>query len=317
MDAEVIVAGAGPVGLMLAGELAARGIDTAVLERLPRPVTTPLPAERATQLGATLHGGCEVTGFEQDERGVTVRLAAGGPVRTVRAAYLVGCDGARSRVREAAGIAFPRTGPAPDTRQAQRYRDRRVFLAGDSAHRRYPPGARSLDLGLQDAVNLGWKLAGHIAGWAPPGLLDTYHTERHPVAAAGVRYDPGDPDAHPLAGRSAPDLTLHVDGGARPLATTLHAGGPVLLDLADDPQVRSAVAGWADRVSVGRYRCPGRPDLAALLVRPDGYVAWAAGSQEPPTRGLVDALRRWFGEPLRRVAVTAGRGGTTLLLDQR
>jgi NADPH-dependent 2,4-dienoyl-CoA reductase/sulfur reductase-like enzyme len=287
MDAEVIVAGAGPVGLTLAGELAARGIDTAVLERRPRPTgdrptdTRPL-AERAAELGATLHHGCEVAGFEQDERGVTVRLAEGGPVRTVRAAYLVGCDGAHSRVREAAGIAFPGTGSAPDARQAERYRDRRVFLAGDSAHIHYPDCGQGPDLGLRDAVNLGWKLAGHIAGWAPPALLDTYHTERHPIAAAV--YDPGDPDAHPLTGRSAPDLTLHGDGGARPLTATLRAGGPVLIDLADDPDVRAAAAGWA----AGPHECPARA-----------------------RSGLVDALRRWFGEPLRRVAATAGRAGTT------
>jgi 2-polyprenyl-6-methoxyphenol hydroxylase-like FAD-dependent oxidoreductase len=402
---------------------------------LPLPATTRLLAERAAELGATLHHGCEVAGFDQDLAGVTVRLAAGGPIHTVRAGYLVGCDGARSRVREAAGIAFPGTastlstidaevrltdpdgipsgwirtprgcavisvhpdggfsrvvaidfsGPAADrcapvtldelaatvgrilgrpvpmadlrcaqrygdvTRQAERYRDRRVFLAGDSAHVHYPVTGDGLDLGLRDAANLGWKLAAHIAGWAPPGLLDTYHTERYPVAAAflahtraqtallnpderldplralfaelirfadvdrfvsgraraaDVRYDPGGPDAHPLAGRPAPDLTLYGEGGVRRLAATLHAEGPVLLDLAGDWDVRAVAAGWGDRVSVARYRCPARPDLAALLVRPDGYVAWAAGPHESPARtrrGLVDALRRWFGEPLRRV----------------
>src|SRR5438477_321339 len=70
------------------------------------------------------------------------------------------------------------------TRQAERYRDGRVFLAGDSAHVHYPVCDRDLDLGLQDATNLAWKLAGHLAGWAPPGLLDTYHAERFPIAAA-------------------------------------------------------------------------------------------------------------------------------------
>jgi 2-polyprenyl-6-methoxyphenol hydroxylase-like FAD-dependent oxidoreductase len=454
MDAEVIVAGAGPVGLMLAAELAARGVDTAVLEartelyggaanghaRQPLPpghfaglarrptAATPaveptarMLAARAVEFGATVHRGCAVEGFTQDEDGVTVRLADGAPVHTVRAAYLIGCDGAHSRVREAAGIAFPGTGPTLDTidaevrltdpdevpsgwirtphgcavvavhpdggfsrvvaidftrpaadrcapvgldevaatvgrilgrpvpmaelraghrygdvtRQAERYRDRRVFLAGDSAHIHYPVCGRGLDLGLQDAANLAWKLAGHLAGWAPPGLLDTYHAERYPIAAAfhahtraqtallhpderldpvralfaelirfaevdrfvaakgaDGRYDPGAPDAHPLAGRLAADIPLGTTPGR----------GPVLLDLSDDPEVRAAAAGWADRVSISRYPCPARPDLAALLVRPDGYVAWAAGRHESPARrrtGLLDALRRWFGEPTR------------------
>ena len=353
MDAEVIVAGAGPVGLMLAGELAARGVDTAVLEA--RTELYGGAANGAVQFGATVHRGCAVEGFTQDEDGVTVRLADGAPVRTVRAAYLIGCDGAHSRVREAAGIAFPGTGPTLDpidaevrltelraghrygdvTRQAERYRDGRVFLAGDSAHVHYPVCDRDLDLGLQDATNLAWKLAGHLAGWAPPGLLDTYHAERFPIAAAchahtraqtavlhpderldpvralsaelirftevdrfvaakeaDARYDPGGPDAHPLAGRLARDLAPDPAPGR----------GPVLLDLSDDPEVRTAAAGWTDRVSISRYRCPSRPDLAALLVRPDGYVAWAAGRHESPARrriGLLDALRRWFGEPTR------------------
>jgi len=324
VDAEVIVAGAGPVGLMLAGELAARGVDTAVLEaRTELSGTARLLAARAVELGATVHLGCPVEGFTQDGDGVTVRLADSAPVHTVRAAYLIGCDGAHSRVREAAGIAFPDTGPtidaevrltAPDdvTRQAQRYRDGRVFLAGDSAHIHYPVCGRGLDLGRQDAANLAWKLAAHLAGWAPPGLLDTYHAERYPIAAAfhpqtgaDVRYDPGGPDAHPLAGRPAPDAALDnaLDAAA--------GRGPVLLDLADDPDVRAAAAGWTDRVSISRYRCPARPDLAALLVRPDGYVAWAAGRHESPARrrtGLLDALHRWFGEPARpRTALLSHR----------
>jgi 2-polyprenyl-6-methoxyphenol hydroxylase-like FAD-dependent oxidoreductase len=329
MDAEVIVAGAGPVGLMLAGELAARGVDTAVLEartelyggaanghaRRPRHFaglarratpaaepTAPLLAARAVEFGATVHRGCPVEGFTQDEDGVTVRLADTAPVHRVRAAYLIGCDGAYSRVREAAGIAFRGTGPTLDTaghrygdvtRQAERYRDRRVFLAGGSAHIHHPGCGWGLDLGLQDAANLAWKLAGHLAGWAPPSLLDTYHAERFVAAKrADGRYDPGAPDAHPLAGRLAPDLPLDAVPGR----------GPVLLDLSDDPGVRAAAAGWADRVSISRYPCPARPDLAALLVRPDGYVAWAAGRHESPARrrtGLLDALRRWFGEPTR------------------
>jgi hypothetical protein len=200
---------------MLAGELAARGVDTAVLEARTEPHGGALAA-RALEFGATLHIGCAVEDFAQDEDRVTVRLADGAPVRTVRAAYLIGCDGAHSRIRKA------------------------------------------------------------------------YHAERHP--SADPRYEPGGADTHPLAGRPAPSLGLDIAPGH----------GPVLLDLADDPDVRATAAGWADRVSVGRYRCPARPDLAALLVRPDGYVAWAARRHESPARrrtGLLDALRRWLGEP--------------------
>ncbi|HEY0933283.1 MAG TPA: FAD-dependent monooxygenase, partial [Trebonia sp.] len=173
-----------------------------------------LLAEHAAGLGAEIRRGCELTGLSQDDRGVTVDLADG---TRLRSRYLVGCDGGRSTVRKLRGIGFPgepaRTEtllgemevteePAAvagtdfgvhsarwlsrfgdGTRLAERYRAGRVLLAGDAAHIHPPAGGQGLNLGLQDAFNLGWKLAAAVAGWAPPGLPDTYQAERHPVAA--------------------------------------------------------------------------------------------------------------------------------------
>ncbi|MGK5632442.1 FAD-dependent monooxygenase, partial [Streptomyces sp. URMC 123] len=263
----------------------------------PQPVTERLLTERALELGAEIRRGCEVVGLSQDEGGVTVELAHGGPPgdggvtagRTegtggtgrsggggarLRSRYLVGCDGGRSTVRKLLGVGFPgepatvetllgdmeatedaatiaavvadvrrtqlRFGAIPDvdgnegvyrfvvpadgvaedrttaptleefrqqlrafagtdfgvhsprwlsrfgdaTRQAERYRVGRVLLAGDAAHIHPPTGGQGLNLGLQDAFNLGWKLAAAVNGWAPEGLLDSYHAERHPVGAA-------------------------------------------------------------------------------------------------------------------------------------
>jgi 2-polyprenyl-6-methoxyphenol hydroxylase-like FAD-dependent oxidoreductase len=229
-----------------------------------------------------------------------------------------------------------------NARQAATYRHGRVLLAGDAAHVHPPLGGQGLDLGIGDAMNLGWKLAAEIRGWAPPGLLDTYTTERHPIGAwvldwtraqvalmrpephacalrevvsglmgsvdvatyfvkrlSGVwqRYNlPGD---HPLVGRLAPDLALS-DGSW--LSSHCGDGKALLLDLADDESVRACADGYADRVRVLTIRCQGRPDLAGLLLRPDGYVVWADGSLAA-TVTLRDALRTWFGLP---VPVPAG-----------
>ncbi|WP_260638243.1 FAD-dependent monooxygenase [Streptomyces angustmyceticus] len=224
-------------------------------------------------------------------------------------------------------------------RQVPDYRSGRVLLAGDAAHVHSPFGGQGLNLGLGDAMNLGWKLAATVRGRAPEGLLDTYTAERHPLGAwvlewtraqvalmrpesharalrgviaeltgttaattffakkiSGVtqRYDlPGD---HPLTGRSAPDLEL-ADGTR--LADHLHGGQGLLLDLAGDAGVRGRAAGYEDRIRVLPARCPGRPELAGLLVRPDGCTAWAADSPGGPgTPDELDAaLRRWFGSP--------------------
>ncbi|MEU5310581.1 FAD-dependent monooxygenase [Streptomyces sp. NPDC021562] len=223
-----------------------------------------------------------------------------------------------------------------NARQASTYREGRVLLAGDAAHVHSPFGGQGLNLGLGDAMNLGWKLAAVVRGSAPDSLLDSYTAERHPVGAwvldwtraqiaamrpdrharalrrvvtdlaltttgttylvkqiSGVwqHYDlPGD---HPLTGQSAPDLEL--SDGTR-LGDHLHHGRALLLDLADDPTLRTLAQGYADRVDVLTVACPARPGLTGLLVRPDGFVAWAADEdhQGDGGAGLKDALTRWF-----------------------
>lgn len=226
-----------------------------------------------------------------------------------------------------------------NARQASTYRAGRVLLAGDAAHVHSPFGGQGLNLGIGDAINLGWKLAATVQGWAPEGLLDSYTAERHPIGAwvldwtraqvalmrpeprsgalrnvvaqladttagttyfvkqlSGVwqRYDlPGE---HPLVGRSAPDLVL-ADGST--LADHLHDGRALLLDLTDDPELRARADGHRDRLRIVTSHCPEQPELAALLVRPDGFVAWAGGSGEAAPDGLGEALDaalgRWLG----------------------
>ncbi|HTM83585.1 MAG TPA: FAD-dependent monooxygenase, partial [Mycobacterium sp.] len=225
-----------------------------------------------------------------------------------------------------------------NTRQADRYRAGNVFLVGDAAHVHSAMGGPGLNLGMQDAMNLGWKLAAAVRGWAPPGLLDTYHAERYPagqrvmmhsmaqaalmaagpevaalrtlfgellstsdgashianlLAGADVRYDVG--DGHPLSGRLVPDLML--DDGRR-VAELLRNGRGLLLDLSGG-NYAGAVPGWEDRVDIliGTVvaTAPNRP-AQAVLIRPDGYVAWAAdGLGEGDADRLAAALRRWFG----------------------
>ncbi|WP_420093183.1 FAD-dependent monooxygenase [Mycolicibacterium sphagni] len=220
-----------------------------------------------------------------------------------------------------------------NTRQAEHYRAGRVLLLGDAAHVHSAMGGPGLNLGLQDAVNMGWKLAADINGWAPPGLLDTYQSERHPVgrrvmmhsmaqgalmapgpevaelrrlfteliaipevsmhlgkllAGSDVRYDVG--DDHPLSGYLVPDLTL--DDGRR-VASLLHNAKPILLDLCGGAAAAGAQA-WAGRVDTVTAELAGGP--AALMIRPDGYIAWAADGFGPTdARNLQEALHRWFG----------------------
>jgi 3-(3-hydroxy-phenyl)propionate hydroxylase len=480
----VVIAGAGPTGMMLAAELRLAGVDVVVAELRPcrefagsrvgglhartievldqrgiadrflaagKPMQiqsfagvaldiSDFPARHnyglalwqkeserilarwVDELGVPIARGCGVTGVTQDDSGVDVELSDG---RLLRAGYLVGCDGGRSVVREAAGIDFPGWEPSvssllaevelreePEwgirhdengtqaiskleggkragvvvseryagqtgtptlqelrraliaawgtdygvhsptrisrfddaTRQAASYRRGRVLLAGDAAHVHYPVGGQGLNLGVQDAVNLGWKLAAVAKGIAPQSLLDTYHAERHPVAAralrttmattaltrsdarldalretlaevarldeprkhlAGmisgldIRYDLG--DGHPLVGRRMPDLDLETGPGTLRFFTALHDAQAVLLDL--DQSNRLDIDAWADRVRridagyVGRWELPvvgSVPPPAAVLVRPDGYVAWVGANTE---LGLREALVRWFGEP--------------------
>ncbi|MFF1695112.1 rifampin monooxygenase [Streptomyces sp. NPDC058257] len=213
------------------------------------------------------------------------------------------------------------------SRQAERYRVGRVFLAGDAAHIHPPTGGQGLNLGVQDAFNLGWKLAAAVAGWAPEGLLDTYHAERHPVGArvlentraqitllgtdpgatalrelfsklmdfeevnryvtgmitaVDVRYDFG--EGHELLGRRMRDVELKQSR----LYELTHEGRGLLLDQTG----RLSVAGWGDRID-HVVDVSEELDVPAVLLRPDGHVAWVGEDQ----RDLVVQLPRWFGAP--------------------
>jgi 2-polyprenyl-6-methoxyphenol hydroxylase-like FAD-dependent oxidoreductase len=230
------------------------------------------------------------------------------------------------------------------TRQAAAYRDRRVLLAGDAAHVHSPAGGQGLSLGVQDAVNLGWKLAQVVNGTSPESLLDSYHAERHPVAARALRhtmaqtvlqrgeerigalvdvvseiavmdeprrrlagilsgldihYDLG--EGHPLLGRRMPDLDLIAGEGPLRTFELLHDARPLLLRLGRPGG--GEIASWAGRVRLVEARCEAEWNLpvlgvvdapTAVLVRPDGYVAWVG---EGTDAGLDDALRTWFGRP--------------------
>ncbi|MGW3989556.1 FAD-dependent monooxygenase [Streptomyces sp. NPDC004830] len=499
MDADVVIAGAGPTGLMLACELRLAGADVVVAEQLaqrtgesraggihsrtlevldqrgvldrflaegalqpvghfsglyvdfdesesrhPYPLmilqsaVERLLEEWAGELGVRMRWSSPVSGVRQDDGGVTVRLGGqDAPGTTVRARYLVGCDGGRSTVRKLAGIDFPGTEPTmtaligdvelPDlpedyvwvrrrpagdysaiafepgwyrvitseydrvpgrdepvtfeqlrqslirvagtdfgmrnprwvsrftdaARQAARYRSGRVLLAGDAAHIHFPAGGQGLNTGVQDAVNLGWKLGAVVRGQAPESLLDSYHAERHPVGervlhntraqsalvrpgaqtdalrevfgalmvfddvnrhlrhllnALDIRYPAG--GDHPLEGRRVPDADLAAGDGPSRVHELLHAARPVLLDLRGSTDMAAVVKGWADRVDLVEARSeethwtvPGIGEIDApdaLLIRPDGHVAWAADpDRELDPSALRTALATWFGPALR------------------
>jgi len=372
------------------------------------------------ELAVPIHRGRDVASFVQDAGGVTVALSDGS---SLRAQYLVGCDGGRSTIRKHAGIEFVgwdpsvsyliaeaamtgdvavglrhgpngvygigkldernrtrivlgepevRRGDEPTldelrealvafygtdygvhdvtwlsrftdmTRQAATYRNGRVLLAGDAAHVHSPAGGQGLNIGVQDAVNLGWKLAQVVNGTTPDSLLDTYQAERHPIAArvlkmtmavtainrgddrttalreamsellkideprkryAGmmsgldIQYDLG--AGHPLLGRRMPDLDIVTADGPQRVFALLHAARPILLDLGE-PGVLD-IAPWADRVRHVEARYTGAWELpvlgsvaapAAVLIRPDGYVAWVGTGTDT---GLRDQLTTWFG----------------------
>jgi 3-(3-hydroxy-phenyl)propionate hydroxylase len=479
----VVIAGGGPTGLMLAGELALAGVDVAIVERRPnqelestrsrglhsrtievldqRGIAQRFLTEGQTmqvqsfamipldisdfptrhnyglalwqsdferilaawvdELRVPITRQCDVIGFEQDDTRVHVQLSDG---TSLRAQYVVGCDGGRSVIRRAAGIEFagwdpcvssmiaevkmsdePEWGIHDDdrgrqafgkldgervgvvvteryvgqagdpslhdlsralvsvwgtdfgvhsptwisrftdmTRQAASYRLGRVLLAGDAAHVHYPVGGQGLNIGVQDAVNLGWKLAQVVKGISSDALLDTYHAERHPVAARvlqntmaqtaltrrddridalhdtlselltmdeprkrlaamisglDVHYDLG--EGHPLLGRRMPDLDLDTTDGPSRAFTLLHGAQPLLLNLGEPG--RFDVSPWADRVQLIDAHCAGPWSLPvlgavavppAVLVRPDGHVAWVGGSTQA---GLSEALTSWFGSP--------------------
>ena len=230
------------------------------------------------------------------------------------------------------------------TRQAASYRKGRVLLAGDAAHVHPPQGGQGLNTGVQDAVNLGWKLAQVVNGTSPDGLLDTYHAERHPVGARvlhntmaqmalrgtdertdalrdtmtellsmdeprkrfaammsglDIHYDLG--EGHPLLGRRMPDLDLVTADGPLRVFTLLHDAKPVLLNLGEPGGFD--ITPWADRVQlidadyVGPWELPVLGAVTAptaVLIRPDGYVAWVGDGTDT---GLRDALTTWFGTP--------------------
>jgi 2-polyprenyl-6-methoxyphenol hydroxylase-like FAD-dependent oxidoreductase len=388
-------------------------------------------ADWIAELPVRIYYDCEVTGFAQDDTGVEVELPDG---KSLRAQYLVGCDGGRSVIRKAAGIEFPgwdatrsnliaevemteapelgirrdefgihglgrleyeirdgevvykdegpvrvmvterQIGPSSEptlrdlsealvtvygtdfgahsptwisrftdmTRQAAAYRAGRVLLAGDSAHVHYPAGGQGLSLGVQDAVNLGWKLAQVVNGTSPESLLDTYHDERHPVAARALKHtmaqgalQRGDErtkaladvmaelanmdeprkhlaglasgldihynlgEGHPLLGRRMPDLDLVTADGPLRVFELLHQARPVLLNLGEPGGFD--IAPWAERVRLVDAGYDGPWELpvlgaatapAAVLIRPDGYVAWVGDGTDT---GLHDALTVWFG----------------------
>jgi 2-polyprenyl-6-methoxyphenol hydroxylase-like FAD-dependent oxidoreductase len=439
----------GPAGGAQFGgvELDLSGLDPSPLDVLaiPQPKLERLLAERAGELGTEIRRGHAVTTISQDEDGVTASVdGPGGPYR-LRSRYLVGCDGARSMVRQQAGIGFPgstypeltrlghvripdsvtvlgngeielpggrrlRLGftafergtvalgsftpgvlivgvtednpePAdlgapvtlaelssavirvlgtelpmgepiwltrsqPKARLADGYRSCRVFVAGDAAHL-FPAGGTALNIGLTDAVNLGWKLGADLHGWASEGLLESYHDERHLagtrallqtqaqyalrraagadgnalrelfrellrypqaqrhvselLAGADIRYGMGQQEPHPLLGRFLPDLPLHTPAGPARLAELMRSARGVLLNLAGPPALVQAAAPWADRLDIVTASVAGETAAGAapqaILLRPDGYVAWVTERAGPDTGSLLRALHRWFGSP--------------------
>jgi len=225
-----------------------------------------------------------------------------------------------------------------NSRIASAYRSGRVFLVGDAAHVHSPLGGPGLNLGLQDAVNLGWKLAAVIADGADPVLLDTYEAERRPAGERVVmhsraqlalvrpgtevtalrglfselledpnnakrlsdllsgndnRYDVG-PEAHPLVGRWVPDFAVVSGGATQRVAEVARSGRPLLIDLTEGAVVAAADTDIADRLTVVAGRPTGDVAATALLVRPDGYVAWASSAPEPEVEELRRVLRPWF-----------------------
>jgi 2-polyprenyl-6-methoxyphenol hydroxylase-like FAD-dependent oxidoreductase len=224
-------------------------------------------------------------------------------------------------------------------RQAATYRKGRVLLAGDAVHIHSPLGGQGLNLGLGDAMNLGWKLAATIQGHTPAELLDTYSDERHPVGAqildwsraqvaimrptpsaralqaimrdlietrdgatyfaryvrgVSLRYDLG--GHHPLVGRSVPDFKLadHTTVGER-----LRQAKGILLDFDARAPLRAFAGRWADRIDYVASEPADRLGLSAVLLRPDGFVAWASDGAVDDEE-VAQAAARWFGEPTAR-----------------
>jgi 2-polyprenyl-6-methoxyphenol hydroxylase-like FAD-dependent oxidoreductase len=278
-----------------------------------------------------------VTAVRETQKGFGVGPSGEGLFRVVVPAEGVAEDGAvtieevAQRLRVVAGTDFGVHAPrwlsrfGDATRLAERYRVGRVLLAGDAAHVHPPTGGQGLNLALQDAVNLGWKLAAQVAGWAPDGLLDSYESERHPVAADVLNTarataellstEPGPQavrrllaelmeieEANRYLVEKVTAIGIRYDlGGEHPLvgrrlrdvALTgghlygrMHAGRGLLLDQTG----RLTLAGWADRVD-HVVDTSEELDAPAALLRPDGHVAWVGDDQQD----LLAHLPTWFG----------------------
>lgn len=229
--------------------------------------------------------------------------------------------------------------------QATTYRKGRVLLAGDAAHIHSPLGGQGLNLGLGDAMNLGWKLAATLRGHAPDGLLDSYSTERRPVGArtvdwtraqvalmrprsrplqavvrdlmdtrdgatyfaeriwgVSIRYDLG--EEHPLVGRSCPDFEL--EDGTR-VGALLRAGDGLLLDFGQPAPLKALDGRWGERVRYVASKAKDRLGLCAVLVRPDGFVAWASDATPHP-EDVARAAKRWFASEESQAAGATVRG---------
>ena len=244
-------------------------------------------------------------------------------------------------------------------RQATTYRNGRVLLAGDAAHIHAPLGGQGLNLGLGDAMNLGWKLAATIQEKAPEGLLDSYQTERHPIGAqvldwsrAQVAIMKPDPDAralnaiirdlmdtrdgatyiagrvwgvsthydlggdHPLVGHSVPNFEFE-DGTT--IGELMHDGQGMLLDFNRNASLKTLASEYGDRIKYVSGRAKEQLGLSAVLIRPDGFIAWASDS-EPDEQSIRQAAALWFGSRLTKethmntpvTIVGAGLGGLTL-----
>lgn len=266
----------------------------------------------------------------------------------------------RDSVRRVLGVEIPLGEPLRlsrftfKDRHADTYRAGRILIAGDAAHL-LPATGSGLNTGMLDAVNLAWKLAADVHGWAPAGLVDSYHAERHYagaralrqtraqvalrrgldpaaealrdvvqellgdqesarrvagfIAGTDVRYDLPDPHRHPLTGTFVPDLVLRTEHGTTAVAGLLRVARPVLLDLADRPELREIAREWEGRVDIVSAETDNRP-AAALLIRPDAHIAWAVNadeSAESAARGLRDALSGWFGTPSKTPVGAADR----------
>jgi 2-polyprenyl-6-methoxyphenol hydroxylase-like FAD-dependent oxidoreductase len=229
-----------------------------------------------------------------------------------------------------------------NSRIASQYQAGRVILVGDAAHVHSPMGGPGLNLGLQDAVNLGWKLAAVLRGRVEPALLATYEAERRPAAERVIMHSraqlalvrPGpeitalrqlfselltdsdialrlnnlisgaenryltEPDAHPLTGHWVPDFGVTNGAEPRRVAELARTGRPLLLDLTESGSLAAAVVDAADQLTVAAGHPVGDVPATAVLVRPDGYVAWASSAAAPDERDLGElrrALTRWFG----------------------